>query len=119
MTSIFPARRAPDNLPRPVHWATAAVCRDDENHPDVWFPVPTDLVAVEYAKGLCRRCPVQMRCRTDALNRGEEHGVWGGLDEGELRDVRKVRRAAAAKQAAREKQAAQDQQDAGELAKAG
>ncbi|MGW3971124.1 WhiB family transcriptional regulator [Streptomyces ardesiacus] len=113
MTSIFPARKAPDNLPRPVHWASAAVCRDDEHHPDVWFPVPTDLVGIELAKGLCRRCPVQMRCRTDALNRGEEHGVWGGLDEDELRAVRTLRRRAAAKRAAQEKQ------DADELAKTG
>ncbi|MEU0950667.1 WhiB family transcriptional regulator [Streptomyces canus] len=90
------------SLPRPVHWSTAAVCKDPEIDPDVWFPIPTDTLAVEYAKSLCRRCPVEMRCRTDALNRGEEHGVWGGLDEDELRAVRKVRRAAAAK----EKQAA-------------
>jgi WhiB family redox-sensing transcriptional regulator len=48
--------------------------------------------------------------------RGEEHGVWGGLDEDELRAVRRLRRAAAAKQAAQEKQAA-GELDA--LAKAG
>lgn len=110
MTSIFPARRAPDNLPRPVHWTSRAVCRDDDVDPDAFFPLPTDLAGIEDAKRLCRRCPVQMRCRTDALNRGEEHGVWGGLDENELRAVRKVRRAA------------QDQQDAddrGALATAG
>ncbi|MDH6489583.1 WhiB family transcriptional regulator [Streptomyces sp. SAI-127] len=91
------------SLPRPVHWSTAAVCKDPDLDPETFFPVPTDPLAVENAKSYCRRCPVEMRCRTDALNRGEEHGVWGGLDEDELRAVRKVRRAAAAK----EKQAAQ------------
>ncbi|MFF1467973.1 WhiB family transcriptional regulator [Streptomyces mirabilis] len=116
MTSIFPARKAPDNLPRPVHWASAAVCKQKDVDPEIFFPVPTDPLAVEHAKSFCRGCPVQMRCRTDALNRGEEHGVWGGLDEDELRAVRKLRRAAAAKQAAQEKQAADDL-DA--LAKAG
>ncbi|MFJ4469504.1 WhiB family transcriptional regulator [Streptomyces sp. NPDC089424] len=119
MTSIFPARKAPQNLPRPVHWATAAVCKNPDVHPETWFPVPTDPLGVEYAKALCRSCPVQMRCRTDALNRGEEHGVWGGLDENELRAVRAVRRAAADKEAAQEKQAAQEQKDASELAKTG
>jgi WhiB family redox-sensing transcriptional regulator len=108
VTSIFPAPKAPNNLPRPAHWSTAAVCKSGEEHPDTWFPIPTDKLAVEHAKGLCRRCPVQMRCRTDALNRGEEYGVWGGLDEDELRAVRKLRRAAAAKRAAQEKQAAQE-----------
>ncbi|MDI9836217.1 WhiB family transcriptional regulator [Streptomyces sp. KAU_LT] len=111
--SIFPARKAPDNLPRPVHWAAHAVCKDPSHNPETWFPLPTDTLAVEHAKLLCRGCPVQMRCRTDALNRGEEHGVWGGLDEDELRAVRTVRRKAAAEQAAKEKQAA------GELAAAG
>ena len=110
MTSIFPARRAPDNLPRPVHWAVTAVCKQMD--PDIFFPIPTDRLAVEYAKSLCHGCPVQMRCRTDALNRGEEHGVWGGLDEDELRAVRKIRRAAAAQ----EKQIVGD---LGALAKAG
>lgn len=96
--SIFPARRAPDNLPRPVHWAVAAVCKDAVD-PELFFPIATDSVAIEEAKSHCRRCPVQMRCRTDALTRGEEHGVWGGLDEEELRAVRRVRRAAAKKAA--------------------
>ncbi|MEV0016610.1 WhiB family transcriptional regulator [Streptomyces tendae] len=109
MTSIFPARKAPDNLPRPVHWASNAVCRTDHIHPDTWFPIPTDLAGVAYAKSLCRRCPVQMRCRTDALNRGEDFGIWGGLDESELQAVRRQRRNAALKQAAQEKQAAEAQ----------
>ncbi|MFF4900532.1 WhiB family transcriptional regulator [Streptomyces sp. NPDC001068] len=98
--SIFPARRAPDNLPRPVHWAAVAACKDPDVDPDTFFPAPTDPHGIEEAKSYCRTCPVQMRCRTDALNRGEEHGVWGGLDEEELRAVRRIRRAAAAKQRA-------------------
>jgi len=109
--SIFPARRAPDNLPRPAHWASAAVCKGSDNHPDTWFPIPTDALSVERAKALCRSCPVQMRCRTDALTRGEDYGIWGGLDENQLRAARKVRRAAAT--------VTQTTEDPGALAKAG
>jgi WhiB family redox-sensing transcriptional regulator len=112
---VSSGNRAPDTLAPAVHWAVDAVCRDDEIPPDVWFPDHSDVLAVEYAKGLCRRCPVLVRCRQDALNRGEQYGVWGGLDEGELRAVRRVRAANAKRAAAQEEQVPAD---TGELAKA-
>lgn len=37
------------------------------------------------AKKVCAVCPVRLQCLTDALGRGETHGVWGGCDEVDLR----------------------------------
>ena len=33
---------------------------------------------LELAKSLCTTCPIRDACLTDALRRGEPHGVWGG-----------------------------------------
>jgi len=33
---------------------------------------------VEYAKSLCRNCPVRTACLAGALDRAEPWGVWGG-----------------------------------------
>jgi len=33
---------------------------------------------VEYAKSLCRNCPIRTQCLAGALARGEPWGVWGG-----------------------------------------
>ncbi|QKT10272.1 WhiB family transcriptional regulator [Rhodococcus sp. W8901] len=44
--------------------------------PDLWFAEsPADL---ERAKGLCGGCAVRSRCLSDALDRAEPWGVWGG-----------------------------------------
>jgi WhiB family transcriptional regulator, redox-sensing transcriptional regulator len=44
--------------------------------PELWFAEsPSD---VEYAKQLCRDCPVQAMCLAGALDRREPWGVWGG-----------------------------------------
>lgn len=44
--------------------------------PEVFFAEqPAD---VEYAKALCRQCPVQDTCLAGALERHEPWGVWGG-----------------------------------------
>jgi WhiB family transcriptional regulator, redox-sensing transcriptional regulator len=34
--------------------------------------------ALDVAKQLCAGCPVRAACLSDALERGEPHGVWGG-----------------------------------------
>ena len=46
------------------------------NDPELWFAEsPSD---VEFAKVLCKDCPVQQMCLTGALERREPWGVWGG-----------------------------------------
>ncbi len=46
------------------------------NDPELWFAEsPTD---VEFAKALCKDCPVQQLCLSGALERREPWGVWGG-----------------------------------------
>lgn len=48
-------------------------CRDE---PELWFAeLPAD---VEFAKTLCRACPVQLACLAGAKERREPWGVWGG-----------------------------------------
>ena len=43
---------------------------------ELWFAEsPAD---VEYAKSLCRDCPVRATCLAGALERREPWGVWGG-----------------------------------------
>ena len=46
------------------------------NNSDLWFAEsPQD---VEFAKALCKDCPVRAMCLDGALERREPWGVWGG-----------------------------------------
>lgn len=45
----------------------------------------------EPAKALCERCPVREPCLRHALAHNE-HGVWGGLNRKERRQIRKQQR---------------------------
>ncbi|MCV7422075.1 WhiB family transcriptional regulator [Mycobacterium yunnanensis] len=50
--------------------------------PDLWFAEsPMEL---EQAKVLCAECPIRRQCLTEALERQEPWGVWGGeiIDRG-------------------------------------
>ena len=37
------------------------------------------------ALAVCDRCPVQVECLTYAVTTGQQHGVWGGKTQQELR----------------------------------
>lgn len=41
-------------------------------------------------KELCARCVVVAACRTYAVAAGEDYGIWGGLNEEELRAHRRT-----------------------------
>lgn len=70
-----------------AHWSALAACRDVGV--DVMFPgVGGDGVAEAKAKVVCSGCPVQKQCLQDALERGEEWGIWGGLTETERFRIR-------------------------------
>lgn len=49
-----------------------ALCRGYD--PDIWFSDP------EYAKTICTDCPIKASCYQRAADRGEQFGVWGGVD---------------------------------------
>jgi WhiB family redox-sensing transcriptional regulator len=43
------------------------------------------------AKLVCRRCPVRQECLEYALETREPHGIWGGLNELERRQLLRER----------------------------
>jgi WhiB family redox-sensing transcriptional regulator len=81
-------------------WFELAECRPELGHdPELWFPAsdPRSLKGRQdraEAKAICAGCPVRDACLRFALERGEDTGVWGGLDEAERRAVRRRRIAA-------------------------
>lgn len=88
---------APRTLARPQYWGDDAACKDCADE-DVFFPVSyegVNLLIVNAAKEVCARCPVQPQCLDSALERGELHGVWGGLDPEERGAFLQARRDAA------------------------
>ncbi|MFD3422392.1 WhiB family transcriptional regulator [Streptomyces decoyicus] len=67
-----------------------AVCREED--PELFFPIGNTgpaLLQIEEAKAVCRRCPVMERCLQWALEIGQDHGIWGGLDEDERRAMKR------------------------------
>lgn len=71
-----------------ARWRDSAACLGAET--DVFFPAgssPEALDQVEEAKRDCRRCPVRSQCLAWALEAKQDFGVWGGLDEGERREI--------------------------------
>ena len=43
------------------------------------------------AKTICTRCPVRLQCLEYALKIRETHGIWGGLNEYERRQLLRQR----------------------------
>jgi WhiB family redox-sensing transcriptional regulator len=64
-------------------WVKSAACKEDA---DAMFPGSSG-TEIEYAKAYCRACPVVDQCLRWALETREEYGVWGGLSEGERRNM--------------------------------
>lgn len=74
-----------DKFSSGAEWMVEGVCRS-EAYPDLWFPNKGD--SANPAKRLCRSCPVIVDCLSWALERGEEHGIWGGKSASELVEMR-------------------------------
>ena len=68
-----------------LRWQDSAACIGAD--PAIFFPESGDPVGP--AKALCRACPVREQCLAVALERGEVHGVWGGLSAKERRKYRR------------------------------
>ena len=71
-----------------VSWRADAACSGVDS--DVFFPASEeDEQAVAQAKAICAECPVQEACLQYALATNQSAGVWGGLDAGDRRRMRR------------------------------
>ena len=72
-------------------WQVRAACRGPQAA--VFFPPPTferkdeKLAREARAKAICETCPVREPCLDYALRIREPHGIWGGLNEAERRQI--------------------------------
>jgi len=55
---------------------------------EVFFP-SDEPGASRAAKAICAGCPVREECYAFALETGQSEGVWGGMDAGERRRMRR------------------------------
>jgi WhiB family redox-sensing transcriptional regulator len=66
-------------------WKDRAACLGYPD-PTLWFP--DEGAHGEAGKKICAGCPVRDACLTDALERHEMHGTWGGATERVRRHLR-------------------------------
>ena len=74
----------------PSEWAQHARCAGED--PEWWFSDSPTLQA--RAVHICQECPVQAACLSEALKSNAE-GIWGGLTEAEIQDLKRKRRRSA------------------------
>lgn len=55
-------------------WMHEASCRGGDH--ELFFATQPSRIAA--AQAICADCPVRIPCLVDALERGEQYGVWGG-----------------------------------------
>lgn len=71
-----------------VDWRSEAACSGVDS--DIFFPAAEeDREATAQAKAICEGCPVREACLQYALATNQSAGVWGGLDAGERRRMRR------------------------------
>lgn len=68
-------------------WRGSAACSGVES--DTFFPASEEESAAKAARGICEECPVREACLQYALATNQTAGVWGGLDAGERRRLRR------------------------------
>lgn len=68
-------------------WREAAACSGVES--DIFFPASEEESATEEARAICAECPVREACLSYALTTNQSAGVWGGMDAGERRRMRR------------------------------
>lgn len=80
------------NRTDPGRWEDDGACRDHDVA--LWFPERDTGVDNQglQAKAICAQCPVVIRCLEAALDRNEEHGIWGGAGESKRRWLARQRR---------------------------
>ncbi|MGH3585711.1 MAG: WhiB family transcriptional regulator [Pseudonocardia sp.] len=70
-------------------WREEALCQQTD--PTLFHPEPD--ASTRDAKRTCNACPVRLECRDYAITNGEQWGIWGGIEQAELRRLIRVRRA--------------------------
>jgi WhiB family redox-sensing transcriptional regulator len=76
-----------------MDWRDKAACLDED--PELFFPVGNTgpaLAQIEEAKKVCVRCSVREECLRWALENGQDHGVWGGMNDEERRSLKRRNR---------------------------
>lgn len=72
-------------------WQQRALCRGDQAssfYPPLHFErKDLRLTRERLAKSICAICPVKQACLEYALRTAEPHGIWGGLNELERREL--------------------------------
>lgn len=71
------------------YWHTLAPCATVD--PDLWFANKGHNDVTAAAKRICGSCRYKAPCLLEALDRGEEYGVFGGLTADERRALRAPR----------------------------
>jgi WhiB family redox-sensing transcriptional regulator len=67
-------------------WTTQAACATAD--PDLFFPEPgASAERIREAKEICSSCPVKQACLEDAMRRGEEQAICGGLTANERQEL--------------------------------
>ena len=91
----FRARDTTD-LPTFLGEHTRPACQEPDVDPEWWFPLTQySGPRVDRARKICRGCPLLEPCGEWAAARGEQWGIWGGLDPVQLAARRQQRQAAA------------------------
>jgi WhiB family redox-sensing transcriptional regulator len=75
-----------------LDWSRRAACLDED--PELFFPISLEGPSrsqVERAKKVCGTCPVREPCLEYALDTKQAHGVWGGTDSLQRRELRELR----------------------------
>jgi hypothetical protein len=62
----------------------------EASDPELWFVDDSDREAVEFAKSLCRTCPVMDACREAAFVTRQDWGIWGATTARERAAIRKA-----------------------------
>lgn len=82
---------------RDEDWRVHAACR--RHDPMLWYPdygsrgpgtAAKKAAQDAAAKAICDRCPVRRQCLQSAMERGERHGIWGGLNEDERKALKEA-----------------------------
>lgn len=68
-------------------WYEEAACA---SYPaELFFPPSDAPSAANAAKAICQGCPVREECLSFALETAQAEGVWGGMNAGERRRLRR------------------------------